>query len=137
MCAIWIQVRCLFNEGEAENCLYVLLAGEIDLETHAPGFGLIRIFIAEPLDLIGWSVLTPVVRQRTDTAIARCPCMLVSFNSELLRHLCEEDPITGYVIMRRIANVAASRLLTTRLHLFEVILKQNELLHQPAIAKPD
>ncbi len=127
----------LFNEGDAENCLYVLMAGEIELQTYAPGYGEVIIFIAEPLDLIGWSTLTPVVRQRTDTATARCPCSLVTFNSDLLRQFCEEDYATGYIIMRRIANVAASRLLTTRLHLFQVINNQNNLLRLLSEPKPD
>lgn len=127
----------LFCEGDAENCLYILLSGEIELETHAPGYGPVRIFIAEPLDLLGWSSLTPVVRQRTDTAIARSDCTLVSFNNELLRQACDEDHETGYVIMRRIANVAASRLLTTRLHLFKVIQEQSDRIHQGESTKQD
>ncbi|GAP06561.1 protein containing cyclic nucleotide-binding domain [Anaerolinea thermolimosa] len=111
----------LFREGDAENCLYILLEGEILLETHVPGYGTVSIFRAEPLDVIGWSVLTPVVRQRTDTARALTACRLLCFDSDMLRQYCDDDQVAGYIIMRRIANVAASRLLTTRLHLFEVI----------------
>lgn len=111
----------LFREGDAENCLYILLEGEIILETHVPGYGTVPIFRAEPLDVIGWSVLTPVVRQRTDTARALSACRLLCFDSDMLRQYCDEDQVAGYIIMRRIANVAASRLLTTRLHLFGVI----------------
>jgi CRP/FNR family transcriptional regulator, cyclic AMP receptor protein len=120
----------LFTEGEPENGLFVLLEGEIALVTHVPMYGPVQIFTAEPLDLIGWSSLTPVVRQRTDTARALSNCMLVCFNSELLRQLCDDDPTFGYLIMRRIANVAASRLLTTRLHLFGVIREQSEKHHE-------
>jgi CRP/FNR family cyclic AMP-dependent transcriptional regulator len=127
----------LFSEGDAENCLYILLDGEVELRTHAPGFGSVVIFIAEPLDVIGWSALTPVVRQRTDTATACSACSLVSFNSDLLRQVCDEDYATGYVIMRRIANVAASRLLTTRLHLFEVIRTQSDHSRERNKTKPD
>jgi CRP/FNR family transcriptional regulator, cyclic AMP receptor protein len=120
----------LFTEGEPENGLFVLLEGEIALETHAPMYGSIQIFTAEPLDIIGWSSLTPVVRQRTDTARALAKSLLVCFNSELLRQYCDDDPTFGYLIMRRIANVAASRLLTTRLHLFEIIREQSEKNHE-------
>jgi len=127
----------LFCEGDAENCLYILISGEIDLETHAPGFGAVKIFVAEPLDLLGWSSLTPVVRQRTDTATARSDCTLVSINNDLLRQACEEDHETGFIIMRRIANVAASRLLTTRLHLFKVIQEQSDRIHQDLSPKQD
>jgi CRP-like cAMP-binding protein len=117
----------LFTEGEPESGLFILLDGEISLETHVPMHGQVHIFTAEPLDLIGWSALTPVVRQRTDTATALITSQLVSFNSCLLQQFCEEDTDFGYHIMRRIANVAASRLLTTRLHLFEVIRFQHEV----------
>lgn len=127
----------LFKEGDAEICLFVLLEGEITLQTHAPGYGEVEIFTAEPLDVIGWSGLTPVIRQRTDTAIACSDCMLICLDSALLRQMCEEDHEFGYVIMRRIANVAASRLLTTRLHLFEVIRSQTEHQNTPVLPKSD
>ena len=127
----------LFKEGDAENCLYVLLEGEVALQTHVPGYGDADFFIAEPLDVIGWSVLTPVVRQRTDTAVARSPSILICFNSEMLRQMCEEDHESGYIVMRRIANVAASRLLTTRLHLFEVIRSLTEHANDPVLPKSD
>jgi hypothetical protein len=39
----------------------------------------------------------------------------LAFNSKLLQQLCDEDHELGYVIMRRLANVVANRLLTTRL----------------------
>jgi CRP/FNR family cyclic AMP-dependent transcriptional regulator len=81
----------LFKEGDLENFLYVLYEGEVELFTHAPGYGQVRIIVAEPLDVIGWSVLTPVIRQRTDTGRALTASSLLCFNSEMLRQLCEED----------------------------------------------
>ncbi len=127
----------LFREGDPENCLFVLVEGQVTLHTHVPGYGDVEIFTAEPLDVIGWSGLTPVVRQRTDTAIAVVPSMLICLKSELLRQFCEEDHESGYVFYRRIANVAASRLLTTRLHLFEIIRAHNERAQSPAASKSD
>lgn len=111
----------LFSEGDPANCLYILLEGELALETFVPSQGGVRIFTAEPLDIIGFSALTPVVRQRTATARALTPIQLICFNGQMLRQLCDEDHDLGYIIMRRIANVTASRLLTTRLQLFDII----------------
>jgi CRP/FNR family transcriptional regulator, cyclic AMP receptor protein len=116
----------LFHEGEREDFLYILLEGQIAITIHVPTRGFAHIFTAEPLDILGWSSLTPVVRQRTATAKALLPCRLLAFDGEDLRHLCEEDHDIGYIIMRRVANVVASRFLTTRLHLFDILVEKSK-----------
>ncbi|MDD5369697.1 MAG: cyclic nucleotide-binding domain-containing protein [Anaerolineaceae bacterium] len=110
----------LFLEGEKEDYLYVVLEGQLAVEIHVPNKGWVRIFTAEPLDIVGWSSMTPVVRQRTASARALLPTRLVSLHAESLHKLCDEDHDLGYMIMKRVANVAASRLLTTRLQLLEM-----------------
>lgn len=114
--------QVLFTEGEREDFLYILLEGQIALDIHVPTRGCVNIFTAEPLDIFGWSSLTPVVRQRTASAHALNPVRVLAFKGEALRELCDEDHDIGYVMMRRVANVAASRLLITRLHMFDIIL---------------
>lgn len=118
--------QVLFREGDRVDMLYILLDGEIALETHVPQKGLLRLLVAEPLDILGWSSLTPVVRQRTTTACVLKTARLLVFDGEALRRLCEEDHDIGFVIMRRVANVVASRLLITRLQLFDVILVKSQ-----------
>jgi CRP-like cAMP-binding protein len=117
----------LFNEGDSEDCLYVLVEGQMSLDAFVPGRGQYRLYNLEPLDIIGWSVLTPVIRQRTGTATAIIPSRLVCFKSKMLRQMCEEDHDFGFIIMRRVANVVASRMLATRLRLYELLSKQDEL----------
>jgi CRP/FNR family transcriptional regulator, cyclic AMP receptor protein len=118
-----VGVDCdLFREGEKVDFLYVILEGQIAIEIFVPSRGRVRIFTAEPLDVIGWSSLTPVVRQRTASARALKPSRVLAFHAGALRRLCDEDHDLGYVIMRRIANVTASRLLTTRLQLLDIIV---------------
>jgi len=116
----------LFREGEREDFLYILLEGQISITIHVPTRGYTNVFTAEPLDIMGWSSLTPIVRQRTATAKAILPCRLLAFDGEALRHLCEEDHDIGYIIMRRVANVVASRLLTTRLQLFDILVEKSK-----------
>lgn len=111
----------LFREGDREDYLYILLDGQIVLEVEVPTRGLATIYTAEDLDVIGWSSMTPIVRQRTSSARATRPSMLLGFNTKLLQQLCDEDHSLGYVIMRRLANVVANRLLTTRICLLEII----------------
>jgi CRP-like cAMP-binding protein len=111
----------LFREGDREDYLYLLLEGQVVLEVEVPTRGNIPVYTAEILDIIGWSSMTPIVRQRTATARATQRCLMLGFNSKLLQQLCDDDHELGYVITRRLANVVASRLLTTKLCLLEMI----------------
>lgn len=116
----------IFSEGEQHPYLYVILEGKVCLESFVPGRGSMDIFTAESLDVIGWSSLTPVVRQKTGTARVMEPTTLLSFNANALMDLCEADCDLGFVIMRRLANIIASRLLTHRLYLLGLISCQND-----------
>ena len=111
----------LFSEGDREDFLFILLEGQITLEIEVPTRGQVLFYTAESLDIIGWSSMTPIVRQRTASARAARHSQLIGFQSKLLQQLCEEDHEVGYIIMRRVANVVANRLLTIRVHLMDMI----------------
>lgn len=111
----------LFKEGDREDYLYVLLEGQAVLEVEVPTRGQVPVYTAEALDILGWSSMTPIVRQRTASVRATKPCLLLGLNSKLLQQMCEEDHELGYIIMKRLANVVANRLLTTRLCLLDMI----------------
>jgi len=110
----------LFREGDKEDFLYIVLEGRIAVDIFVPGRGRTRIFTGEPMDVIGWSSATPVVRQRTASARAVFPGRLICMDARRLRKLCDENHDLGYVVMRRLANVIASRLLVTRLQLLDM-----------------
>lgn len=111
----------LFTEGEQHPYFYIILEGKVRLESFVPGRGSLPILTAESLDVISWSSLTPVVRQKTSTARVIAPTRLLAFHADSLMACCEADCDLGFVIMRRLANIVASRLLTHRLHLLEII----------------
>ncbi len=111
----------IFSEGEQHPFLYIILEGKVGIESFVPGRGKMPIFSAESLDVIGWSSMTPVVRQKTGTACVQEPTKALVFNAEALIELCEVDCNLGFIIMRRLANIVASRLLNHRLHLLEII----------------
>jgi CRP/FNR family transcriptional regulator, cyclic AMP receptor protein len=116
----------LFTEGEQHPYMYIVLEGKIRLESFVPGRGSLPLLTAESLDVISWSSLTPVVRQKTSTARVISPSRLLAFHADSLMECCEADCDLGFVIMRRLANIVASRLLTHRLHLLEIISCQKE-----------
>jgi CRP-like cAMP-binding protein len=113
-------MQYLFKEGDREDYLYVVLEGRVAIEMSVPGRGRVRVYTSEPMDVVGWSSVTPVVRQRTASARAVLPSRLIALDSYKLRQLCEENHDLGYIVMRRLANVVASRLLVTRLQLIDM-----------------
>ena len=110
----------LFHEGDKEDYLYIVISGRIALEIYIPYRGKIRIYTAEPQDVFGWSSVTPIVHQRTAGATAVMDGLIACIDSEKLRQACEEDHDLGYLVMRRLANIVASRLLVTRLQLLDM-----------------
>lgn len=110
----------LFKEGDPEDYLYVVLEGRVAIDIFVPGQGRKRILTAEPMDVVGWSSVTPVVHQRTAGARAVQSGRLVCLDASRLREMCEQDHDLGYIVMRRLANVVASRLLVTRLQLLDM-----------------
>lgn len=117
---LWEAGQEVFREGEEEDYLYVVVEGRIAIEMTVPSRGKVRVYTAEPMDIVGWSSVTPVVRQRTASARAVLPSRMVCIDAKKLRALCDEDHDLGYVVMRRMANVVASRLLVTRLQLLDM-----------------
>ncbi len=110
----------LFREGDRQDKLYIVLEGRVAIEIFFPHQGRLRILTAEVMDVIGWSAATPGVRQRTASAKTVIPSRLIGIDSEALRQFSEEDYEFGYIVMRRIANILASRLMTTRLQLLDM-----------------
>lgn len=116
------EEKSIFCEGDRVDNLYIILSGEVDIYATIPSRGQVHIFTAEPLDIIGWSRMTPVVRQRTASAVALRKTRLLMLNGDALSELCERDRHVGYVIMKRLANVVASNLLMFKLQLMEQIV---------------
>jgi CRP-like cAMP-binding protein len=116
----------LFKQGDSEKSLYILIEGRVGVDIYGPVKGYIRIYTAEPMDVVGWSSATPVVRQRTASATAILDSRLVAIDAAKLNQLCEEDHHLGYIVMRRLANVVAARLLVCRLQILDLFAHPSE-----------
>lgn len=120
----------LFREGDRADYLYIILSGELILENFIPSVGKHEMTRAEPLDVVGWSSLTPVIRQRASTIRAAETTTLLAIEGDRLAKLCEEDHDLGYFIMRRVANIVASQFLSTQLRLYDMIRNTSHSLAQ-------
>jgi len=109
----------IFHESDSDKYIYIVIEGRVAIEVNSTSRGRLRIFTAEPLDVFGWSSITPVVRQRTAAARAVVDSSVLSIDAMKLQKLCEENCDLGYVIMRRIANVIAGRLMGARMQLLD------------------
>lgn len=118
------EEEILYREGENDNLLYIVSEGSLGIEIYVPGHGQVRLYNAEPLDIVGWDSMTPVARHRITTITALKKSNLIYFDGSALNELCDIDQELGYVIMRRLSNVIATRMLAMRLKLIDLFMQK-------------
>jgi CRP-like cAMP-binding protein len=89
--------QVVFHEGDGSPCMYVLLAGDIELETK----GLGTIYHLKPGDIFGEIGLISQ-KKRTATATTRSASTLLKINGDALQLLLGREPRISYAIMRNI-----------------------------------
>ncbi len=109
----------LFRDGEEADTFYVLRHGGVALETFVPARGAVTIETLEAGEVVGWSWLFQPYRWHFD-ARALSVVRATSFDGACLRGKCEADPVLGYALMTRFAQVMIERLQATRLRLLDV-----------------
>lgn len=114
----------LYKEGDNDNLLYIVSEGSLGVEIYVPGHGQVRLYNAEPLDIVGWDSMTPVARHRITTITALKKSNMIYFDGAALNELCDIDQELGYVIMRRLSNVIATRMLAMRLKLIDLFMQK-------------
>lgn len=112
--------KMIFTEGLPANRFYIILDGEVALESVADKKGsrpeLIQTIGAG--DVLGWSWLFPPYQWNFDARAAR-PTKAIIFFASTLRELCENDPRLGYELMKRVTQVVINRLQSTRRRLLK------------------
>lgn len=113
------QGEYLFREGQANNRVYVLLDGQLDLTMTIPGRGAKRIMTLGPGDLVAWSAL---LGEGIMTCSAVCVenAQLIAIDSTSISKMIESDPRFGVEFMEMLASALAKRLLATRLQMLDL-----------------
>ncbi len=120
----------LFREGDKQDFMYVVLEGRVALDLYVPHRGKVLFYTAEEWEVFGWSGVTPTVRQRTAGAMAVIDGMVVAIDAARLQELCDRDHDLGYLFMRRMTNIIASRLMVTRLQLLDMFAEPQEKMEE-------
>ncbi len=118
--------QLIFREGTYADKFYLLLSGEVAIEaTPRCGDAAVAIQKIGGGDILGWSWLYPPFFWNF-SARAVTHCHAIAFNAPAVMIHCEENPIFGYQLMKRLTQHVIRRLQCTR----ELLLRaQNEHAH--------
>jgi CRP/FNR family transcriptional regulator, cyclic AMP receptor protein len=107
----------IFKEGAPANWFYLVLSGEVALESSRPqannGRHPIQMQTLGAGEVLGWSWLYPPFSWQF-TARTLTPVKAIFFFASRLRERSEEDHELGYELMKRTAETAVKRLQVTR-----------------------
>lgn len=102
----FLEGEIIFAEGDGSPCLYILLTGEVELQTDKQGF----IHKLKPGDIFGEIGLI-TQQKRTATAISKTDVTLLIIKSENLNLLLGKHPRISSIIMRNITQHLANHII--------------------------
>jgi CRP-like cAMP-binding protein len=111
----------IFEEDAPAQKLYILHDGAVAIQIHVRKYQNIIInTIEEKGELFGWSAL---VESKQYTATVKClkKTTVFSIRTAELEQLFEDDPLMGFVFMKKIASLIDSRLSSMRNRLINSI----------------
>jgi len=109
----------ILKEGDAANEFYLLRSGKVSLGIAVPHRGSVVIETLGPSEVLGVSWPFPPYRWAFDsTAVDETSA--IAMDAACLRAKCDEDPVLGYQVFSRFAQLMRDRLQATRLQLLDV-----------------
>ncbi len=111
--------QIVFTEGEPANRFYLICRGKIALESRNNGQSVPVVQFVGEDEVLGWSWLFPPYYWHFDARAVE-PTSAIFFYGTRLREQCEEDPVFGYEIMKRVAAVVIKRLQIVRVQLLQL-----------------
>ena len=113
------QGELLFRTGGQADTFYVIRRGRVALDIHDAERGTLVIASPGEGEVVGWSWLVPPYRWVFD-ARAATSVSAVALDGACLRGKCDRDPVLGYALMQRVAQVMLERLQDARLRLLDL-----------------
>ncbi|MFN7141025.1 MAG: Crp/Fnr family transcriptional regulator [Limisphaerales bacterium] len=108
----------IFREGDVANRFYLIREGKVALEHADENETPHLIQHIGAGDVLGWSWLFPPYYWHFDARAVE-PTKAIFFYGTRLREQCESDPVLGYELMRRMADVIVKRLQASRKQMLE------------------
>jgi CRP-like cAMP-binding protein len=112
----------IFTEGGPANRFYILLSGEVILESPCPKCdderGTVPIETVGAGSVLGWSWLFAPYYSHFDARVVS-PVKAIFFYGTRLREQCESDHELGFQLMKRVAAIFIERLQAARQKLAE------------------
>ncbi len=125
--ALCTKVECakgkiLFREGEEAKYLYILTEGSVTIQVRLSSRPE-RVSVAvvnQPYHGFGWSgVVAPF--HYTASSLCQEDSRLIAIEGQALMKLLEQEPVAGFIVMKRIAEVVSSRLRNSRAALLKTL----------------
>jgi CRP-like cAMP-binding protein len=99
----------LFEQGASADNLYIVVVGEVCVRYKPEDGPSILVTKVKPGSVVGWSAAlgNPAY---TSSAFCSEDCYLLRISKQDLHDLCAQHPVTGSIILDRLASVIAERL---------------------------
>jgi CRP-like cAMP-binding protein len=108
----------IFHEGGPANRFYLITKGKVALESRGDGECAPAVQLIGADDVLGWSWLFPPYYWHF-SARALESTESIFFYATRIRAHCDEDPVFGYELMKRVSAVVIKRLQITRAQLVQ------------------
>lgn len=118
----------IFREGDPANRFYLILDGEVALESVSRDRPPVILQTVGRDDVLGWSWLYPPFYWHFDGRATK-PTKAIFFYGTWLRENCERDHDFGYEMMKRMSAIIIERLQATRRKLAETETTLNRPSH--------
>jgi CRP/FNR family transcriptional regulator, cyclic AMP receptor protein len=117
--AIFDAGTFLFREGEPASAFYAIQRGRVAIASITPHEGPVTIQTVGDGDILGWSWMLPPYRWHFGARAIEATSV-IAFNAACVREQLERDHELGFRLMRRFAQVMATRLEAMSLQLMNV-----------------
>ena len=115
----FIAGQVIFQKGETANRFYLIERGRVALESSTGG-EVVRIDEVGPGDLLGWSWIFPPYVWHFDARAIEATTAIFLYGT-ILRDYCENDPVLGYELFKRMSEVMMRRLQAARVKLSDAM----------------